>query len=68
MATPWLCTFREHIFFTIRRTTTERKTHLTHAIELGGLKAKYDAEVKKILSDIELLARIMKAGDRIVQS
>jgi hypothetical protein len=39
---------------------TEENTHLADAIEIAADKAKYDAEVKKILSDKRVLAWILR--------
>lgn len=36
------------------------KTHIAEAVEVAELNAKYDAEVKKILSDKNVLAWILK--------
>lgn len=38
----------------------KEKTHIANAIELAGEKARYDAEVKKILSNKHVLAWILK--------
>lgn len=37
-----------------------RNTHISEALEIADAKAKYDAEVKKILSDRDILAWILK--------
>lgn len=37
------------------------KTYIANALEAAGNKAKYDAEVKKILSDKYILSHIMRA-------
>lgn len=36
------------------------KNYLTNSIEVAGLKARYDSEVKKLLSDKKVLSWIMK--------
>lgn len=38
----------------------ERKSYMKRALEIADIKAKYDAEVKKILSDKNVLAWILK--------
>lgn len=38
----------------------ERKTYIMNALEIAGAKAKYDAQVKKILADKVILAWILK--------
>ena len=38
----------------------QRKTHLTHGIEKTGYKSKYDANAKDLVSDKQVLARIVK--------
>lgn len=42
-------------------------THIAQALELGDIKAKYDAEVKNILSDKVILAWILKYTVRELQ-
>lgn len=40
----------------------KRNTHIANVLEAAGEKARYDAEVKKILSDKQILSWILKYG------